>query len=65
VDGQRIGCVRVSTLDQNEKRQLEVQDLDPEHGVKGVAASSGKGYEAWLSRLPSPRFRSLQGRSCA
>jgi DNA invertase Pin-like site-specific DNA recombinase len=28
VSGQRIGYVRVSTLDQNEKRQLEGQVLD-------------------------------------
>jgi PII-like signaling protein len=28
VAGQRIGYVRVSTLDQNEKRQLEGQVLD-------------------------------------
>ena len=28
VVGQRIGCVRVSTLDQNEKRQLDGQVLD-------------------------------------
>jgi DNA invertase Pin-like site-specific DNA recombinase len=42
VGGQRIGYVRVSTLDQNERRQLEGQVLDPVFTDKASGRDTGR-----------------------
>jgi DNA invertase Pin-like site-specific DNA recombinase len=49
--GQRIGYVRVSTLDQNEKRQLEGQVLDRVYSDKASDRDTARPQLAELLRF--------------